>query len=266
MNRKIQFVKLFVNDNDHSREIASLVSEKLSRAGFEISSDHYDLAIAIGGDGSFLRMVKENDFDSNIYYVGINAGTLGFLQEVTLDNLDQFILVLQENSFMATDIGIQETKISTGEGEYFFYSLNEIVIRDLSLNTCHFDVLVEGSLLEHYVGDGMLIATSSGSTAYNLSFGGSIVFDDFHSLQLTPIAPLNSKVYRSLRNSVIIPENKLVVLLPKKGKNQLLITVDGENHSFDSVEKVETVVNKKKIRSLRFSSQFVDKVHDKFLS
>ena len=112
----------------------------------------------------------------------------------------------------------------------------------------------------------MLIATSSGSTAYNLSFGGSIVFDDFHSLQLTPIAPLNSKVYRSLRNSIIIPENKMVTIVPKKDKKNFLITVDGENYPFEGVEKVETVVDKKKIRFLRFSSNFVDKVYDKFLN
>jgi len=154
----------------------------------------------------------------------------------------------------------------TEKDEHFFYSLNEIVIRNLLLNTCHFDVIIENSLLQHYVGDGMLIATSSGSTAYNLSFGGSIVFDDFHSLQLTPIAPLNSKVYRSLRNSIIIPENKMVTIVPKKDKKNFLITVDGENYPFEGVEKVETVVDKKKIRFLRFSSNFVDKVYDKFLN
>lgn len=266
MNRKIRNIKLYVNDNEKSKQISKLVEEKLRNASFSIVDSHYDLAIAIGGDGSFLRMVKENSFDSNIYYVGINAGTLGFLQEVTLDDIDEFISNLQSNTFDVSEIGIQETKVTTSVDEHFFYSLNEIVIRNLLLNTCHFDVIVENSLLQHYVGDGMLIATSSGSTAYNLSFGGSIVFDDFHSLQLTPIAPLNSKVYRSLRNSIIIPENKMVTLVPKKDKKNFLITVDGENYSFEDVEKIETVVDKKKIRFLRFSSKFVDKVYDKFLN
>lgn len=266
MNRKIDRIKLFVNDNEKSKETSILVENKLKEAGFSIVEDSYDLAIAIGGDGSFLRMVKENSFDSNIYYVGIHAGTLGFLQEITLEDMDEFISNLKSNSFGVSEIGIQETKISTEEEEYFFYSLNEIVVRDCELNTCHLDVVIEDALLEHYVGDGMLVATSSGSTAYNLSFGGSIVFDDFHSLQLTPIAPLNSKVYHSLRNSVIIPENKVVTLIPRKKSGQFLVTVDGENYTFSNVEKIETVVDKKKIRVLRFSTKFVDKVYDKFLN
>lgn len=266
MNKKIQNVRLFVNNTEKAKLTASIVKEALLNAGFKIVDENFDLAIAIGGDGSFLRMVKATNFDSNIYYVGIDAGTLGFLQEVKLEKLPDFIETLSNNSFDVTEIGIQETRICTKEEEQFFYSLNEIVIRDASLNTSRFQVKIDGKLLENYAGDGMLIATSVGSTAYNLSFGGSILFEDFHALQLTPIAPLNSKVYRSLTNSVIIPENKLITIVPKDGCDQLLITVDGENYFFVGVSKVETVVNSKKIHCLRFSTKFVEKVHDKFLN
>jgi len=119
-----------------------IITGLVRNASFSIVDSHYDLAIAIGGDGSFLRMVKENGFDSNIYYVGINAGTLGFLQEVTLDDIDEFISNLQSNTFYVSEIGIQETKVTTEKDEHFFYSLNEIVIRNLLLNTCHFDVII----------------------------------------------------------------------------------------------------------------------------
>src|SRR5699024_100929 len=109
-------------------------------------------------------------------------------------------------------------------------SLNEMIVRDMELNTANLKVLVEDVLLEDFVGDGLLLATSFGSTAYNLSFGGSIVYNTFHTLQLTPIAPLNNKSYRTLLNSVILPDNKEIVIKPCNRTKNLLITVDGDNN------------------------------------
>ena len=65
----IKKIKLFVNDNDKSREVADIVSNKLCEAGFKNVKKDYDLAIAIGGDGSFLRMVKATNFNSNVLYI-----------------------------------------------------------------------------------------------------------------------------------------------------------------------------------------------------
>ncbi len=266
MIKKLNTVKLFVNQNVKAKRIAKIVEKAMKKAGFLIVDEQYDLAIAIGGDGSFLRMVRNNNFDSNIYYLGINAGTLGFLQEGKLDCIEELVSSLKNGDFHFSEIGVQETVVQCGKNSHFFYSLNEIVIRDKCLNTTYFDVLIDQQLLEHYVGDGMLVATSIGSTAYNLSFGGSVVFDDFHTLQLTPIAPLNSKVNRTLRNSVIIPENRVITFLPKKDHESLLVAVDGENHSFEHVDSIITVVEKKTIRCVRFSETYVEKINEKFLS
>ncbi len=255
--------KLYSNNNNHSKKIASIVNTKLQASGFK-ESDNCDLAIAIGGDGSFLRMVKSTNFDSNIIYVGINAGTLGFAQEVSIEELDLFIEELKNNDYKIDEIGIQETKIKTNKSEYNFYSLNEIVVRDKDLNTLVTDVNIEGILLERFVGDGLLIATSFGSTAYNLSFGGSIIYNTFHTLQITPIAPLNNKSYRNLLNSFVIPENKTITLIPQK-KN-LIITIDGENYFYDEVNSIETFVDKKRIKCLRRKDyNFSQKINEKFL-
>ena len=260
----IKNIKLFVNNNDKSLNTAKLIKEKLIYNGFKIDNQKYDLAIAVGGDGSFLRTVKANNFNSDIIYVGINAGTLGFAQEVSIDAIDLFIDELKNNDYKIDNIGIQETKLKTKEEENKFYSLNEVVVRDKELNTLLSDVKIEDVLLEHFVGDGLLIATSFGSTAYNLSFGGSIIYNTFHTLQLTPIAPLNNKSYRNLLNSVVIPENKVITLIPKN--NNLLITVDGENYSYNDVESIETYVDKKRIKCLRRKDyNFSKKINEKFL-
>lgn len=261
----IKKFRLFVNDNDKSREVADIVSNKLCEAGFKNVKKDYDLAIAIGGDGSFLRMVKATNFNSNVLYIGINAGTLGFAQEVSIEEIDKFVDELKNNKFKVDNIGVQETKVITDDSDSYFFSLNEIVIRQKELNTVVLDVNIEDVFLETAVGDGLLISTSFGSTAYNLSFGGSIVYNTFHTLQITPIAPLNNKSYRSLLNSVILPENKVISLFPQRNRD-LLITIDGENKYYENVIKVETVVDKKRINCLRRKGyNFVEKINEKFL-
>ena len=206
---KIKSFKIFSNNNEKSENICKFLKEKLLTNGF-IESDEYDLAIAIGGDGSFLRMVKNTNFNSSTLYIGINAGTLGFAQEVSIDNIDKFIEDLKNNNYKIDTIGVQKTKVLTNEGDSIFYSLNEIVIREKDLNTTTLNIKIDDVFLEQYHGDGILVATSFGSTAYNLSFGGSIIYNTFHTIQITPIAPLNNKAYRSLLNSVVLPENALI--------------------------------------------------------
>lgn len=262
---QIKRFKLFYNNNEKSIKAKDEVKEKLINNGFIEDINNFDLAIAIGGDGSFLRMVKNTNFNSNVLYVGINAGTLGFAQEVSIDEIDCFIDELKDGNYKVASIGVQETNVKTKDSDSNFYSLNEIVVREKELNTLVLDVNIQDVFLEEFIGDGMLISTSFGSTAYNLSFGGSIVYSTFHTLQLTPIAPLNNKSYRTLLNPVILPENKVITLIPKRS-NDLLITIDGENKYYDNVIDVKTVVNKKRINCLRRKDyDFSKKINDKFL-
>lgn len=262
----IKKIKLFVNDNSKSREVENILSKKLRSANFSIVDDEFDLGIAVGGDGSFLRMIKNSNFDSDCYFVGINAGTLGFAQEVDIDQIDEFIELIAREEFNYEKIGVQEVTISTEDSNSKLCSLNEIVVRDYELNTTRLGVYVDGVLLENYVGDGLLVSTSFGSTAYNLSFGGSIVYNTFHTLQITPIAPLNSKSYRNLLNSVIVPDNKIIKLVPKKEYNNLIITVDGDNNLYKGVHSIETVINNRTINVIRMDDyNFVKKINDKFL-
>lgn len=263
----IKNIKLFVNNNDESIRTAKLIKHKLIENGYIVSDDNYDLAIAIGGDGSFLRMVKQNNFNSDIYYIGINSGTLGFMQEVKVDEIDEFIIELKKNKYKVEEIGIQETVVNYENSSSIFYSLNEIVIRDKNLKVVKLSISIDNDLLEKFLGDGILIASSSGSTAHNLSYGGSIVFNTFTSLQLTPMGPINSKVYRSLINSIIIPDKKEILLVPEGDNKELIVTVDGENNCYNNVDSIVTKIDDKKIKCLRLSHyNFPQKINEKLLS
>ena len=263
---KIKRIKIFANKNDKSLSLKDEVANKLIENDFEIVDNNFDLGLAIGGDGSFLRMIKDNNFDSDTYYIGINAGTLGFAQEVEINDIEEFINDLKEDQFLVEEIGIQESTIYNENNKMDeFYSLNEIVVREKTLNTLKLDVYIDNYLLENFAGDGILVATSFGTTAYNLSFGGSIIYNTFHALELTTIAPLNNKTYKTISNSIVLPQNKNITLLPTKTDN-LIVTVDGVNKVYDNVIKIETIMKDKTIKCLRNKDyNFIKKINEKFI-
>ena len=264
--RKINKVKLFVNDNEKSVIVAKDLEMELMKYGFKIVNKSFDLAISVGGDGSFLRMVKDTKFDNNIYYIGVNSGTLGFLQEIDIKDCVDFVKRLNSNNYKVESICIQETKVITDDEIYYFDSLNEIVVRNIDFNTLKVPIFVDNELLENFTGDGVLISTSTGSTAYNMSFGGSIIYNTLETLSITPIAPLNNKAYRTLVNSVIVPNNKIITLVPRDENRDVFLMVDGVNKKIDNVIKIETKINGKNIKCLRMNDfHFIKVVNDKIL-
>ena len=263
--RKINNVKIFNNDNEESISIKNKLIDILLKYNFNITNDNYDLVIAIGGDGSFLRMVKSCTFNSDIYYVGVNTGTLGFLQEIKPNNILDFVEKLNDNEYKVDEVGVLETKIHTKGETSLYYSLNEIVIREKELNSCILDININGALLETFAGDGIIVTTSVGSSAYNLSYGGSLIYNTFHAIELTPIAPLNSKAYRNLLSPIILPETLNIEIKPIK--KDLLITIDGENKIYEDVTLIESSVRNKKIKFLRMNEyNYINIVNEKFLT
>lgn len=260
-------VRLFGNETAKAKKAKEELIRKLQEKKFVITNqEDYELGISIGGDGAFLRMLKKTNFPNHKMFLGLAAGTLAFSSEVEVNDLDPFLDHLKAGTYKVEMIALQKTTITSKMKKETCYSLNEIVVREKDLNTIHLEVWIDHHKLENFQGDGILLSTSFGSTAYNLSFGGALVPNTFHTLQLTPIAPLNSKVYRTLPNSIILPAKTKVELIPRKS-NQILLSRDGENHFYDDVEKIATKLSKKGIYLVRHNEyHFIDKIQDKFLS
>ena len=262
--RNINKVKIFSNHTEKSKSIEEELIRLLKENNFELSED-FDLGIAVGGDGSFLKMVKQTNFNTNPYYIGINTGTLGFLQEIKPDKLNEFIESLNQNNYKLDEIGVLETTITQNEQNKKYYSLNELVMRDLNLNVFKSEIFVDKIKLENFAGDGLLIATSVGSSAYNMSLNGALVYNTLHTLQINPISPLNTSAYRNLLNPVILPEKSLVEIIPEK--KQVTIMIDGEIEKLENVSKIECSVKDKKLKFLRMKEyEFINIVNEKFLS
>lgn len=249
MPRIINKVKLFTKDNKRSISISNMLKEKLLLNNYTID-DNFDLAISIGGDGTFIKMVSESSFNKDVFYIGINTGKLGFLADISLDEIDYFIECLNTNNLNYEELSYGKVIVKTKDQETELPFLNDVVIRNDNYQTLSASVYINNSLLEKYCGDGLLISTSTGSTAYNLSNNGPIIYNKLDVLTLTPIAPINSAVYKSFKNSVVIPKDKTINLLPVDNNSLILIT-DGNDSKFDNVLEINIKIANNKIKYLR---------------
>ncbi len=259
-------VKLFPNAHDDSLFIMDILKKILLREGIDIVDSEFDVGIAIGGDGAFLHMVNVADFPEGVKFIGINNGTLGFLQEIKPTDLTRFVELLKNDKLQSEYISFEEICIKGNNEELHLNALNEVVVRDINLKTMYMDVFIDGKLLENYVGDGLMISTPIGSTAYNLSGYGAIIYNGLHTLQITPLAPINNNIYRTLINSVVIPEDNLIKLYPVHRTNGVVVIVDGINYRIESLDCIEIKISPRRLECLRMEEyNYTDIINEKFL-
>ncbi|MBQ8209729.1 MAG: NAD(+)/NADH kinase [Clostridia bacterium] len=190
-----------------------------------ISSDT-DVIIAIGGDGTMIRAAKAA-LPHNIPVLGINAGTLAFL--VGLEN-DEVTLL---KKLITGDYTIEERMVldisifnKNNELVYSDSCINDAVFaRGAQIKIASFDLFCDGKFVSRYKSDGIILATPTGSTAYNLSAGGPIVDPKLESILLTPICPhsLEQRTIIFNANSVLKIEN------PDDNKNTVGMSCDGND-------------------------------------
>lgn len=226
----MSLVNIYANDDNRSLEIKNKVINELQKNNFEISehfSDKAVLNICIGGDGTFLKAVHESNL-SQIPFVGVNTGHLGFYQEILEENIASFIESFKNDNYMVTNLSLLTCQIENNEVMNTYYALNEFVLKTRNHSIIHLDVMINGYKLEKFAGDGVIISTPSGSTAYNFSVGGSILFQELDGYQLSPIAPINSRAYRSLPSSIVLPKDTKLNIEPYfRNMNQIDLIIDG---------------------------------------
>lgn len=262
MAKCINKIKLFIKDNSYSMIVANSLKEKLLKNNFKIVNKDYDIAIAIGGDGTFLSMIQDNEFTNKVIYVGINSGNLGFFEEIEPDELDMFVDSLKNNNYILKELSYLNVKIFDKKNIFNYRCLNEVVVRNVNYKTLIAEIYINNKLLENFFGDGILICSPTGSTAYNLSVGGPIVYDNLPCITITPIAPINNMAYSTLRNSLIIPNNKKVIIKPDKNK-QLSIVMDGNLVDNKEISKIEISNDKKNIKCIRMKDYSFEELINK---
>jgi NAD+ kinase len=177
-----------------------------------------DLFLTLGGDGTLLDMVSVIS-NSGVPVIGINFGRLGFLASVNKSDIAAAIHAVVNNQFTLDNRGLLSIESDLNIFGKDNFALNDITIHkrdDSAMITTH--MFLDGEFLNSYWGDGIIIATSTGSTAYSLSCGGPIIFPQSNSIVVTPVSPHNLNV-----RPIVLPDSsKLSFDVECRSSNYLL--------------------------------------------
>jgi NAD+ kinase len=260
-----------INSNQvhKSLETKKLLTEKLLNVGFEVSYDFHpdaELIISIGGDGSFLKTIHDFDFPE-VPVVGINTGHLGFFPDISPDNIDAFIEDYLKEDYIIQNIPLIGASVCTNTHCLDVFAVNEVVVKGDKSRTIHLNLKVNDKHIQKFSGDGMIISTPTGSTAYNYAAGGSIVDPSLSLMQLTPLYPINTNAYRSFTSSIIFSSESIITIAPEyRFENSILIVVDGVEHRYSQICDIKIFVSHIRMNLLRMSDyEFWSRVSEKFL-
>jgi NAD+ kinase len=198
----------------------------LGETGYSLDDlyDRVELFVALGGDGTLLRLVR--DLRGKMKPVmGINFGSLGFLTCFGGPEYAVAAKALAKGDYRVDERTLLEVSIERrGKTLLSQIGLNDVVVtRGERSRLVRLDLYIDQTHLTQYNADGLIIATSTGSTAYSLSAGGPIVMPNSGVFVVTPICP-----HVLTNRSVIVSNKSTIRLLPSRGEQQLCVNIDGQ--------------------------------------
>ena len=215
------------------RKIAPLLDQDTADAagldgGMEKSAlaQEADLVVVLGGDGTLIGLSRLLE-GRKAPVLGVNLGSLGFLTEFTLEDMFPALEKVLNGDFTYEDRIMLAAEISfDGKKGVSYTALNDVLIhRGSTSQLITVRVEVNGELLNHYTSDGLIISTPTGSTAYNLSANGPIVYPSLNAIIITPICPQTLSI-----RPIVIPDNVTIRLsvTPRAKGNAAQATLDGQ--------------------------------------
>ena len=199
---------------------------------FDIICQKCDILVSIGGDGTLISTVRRS-YKYQIPILGVHAGKLGFLADLSVDEMKDFVEILVKGEFRIDHRAVLQATIKTNESENTIFAFNDIVLTRPSISKMiRIETLVDDKAFNTYYGDGVIVSTPTGSTAYNLSAGGPVLFPLTNVFSLTPICP------HSLTQRPVVLPGHFSIDMKTPDKSALLI-VDGQDmHEFGSGDTI----------------------------
>ncbi len=265
-----KFMKKTIVDYLEERGATCKVSSGEFRKGHRFTfvrdvPEETECVITLGGDGTLIRAARDLA-GSGLPIIGINIGGLGYLTQIgreddpgeLLDALLEDRYEIHERMMLKGRVFHEGTCIAED------IALNDIVLtREGELRVLKFELYVDGQFLTEYGADGMIIATPTGSTAYNLSAGGPIAQPDGELIILTPVCPHTM----TSRTIVLGPESKVRIQIPMNSQGSRIVSFDGDTNvtlergDYYEIEKADTVTRVVKLDHRSFLDILKNKMY-----
>ncbi len=233
-NVEVQLYKPFYNHLVEDLNTTTYYSSFFhSYSDFDNSNE---LVFSVGGDGTFLQSVL-NIRNFSIPVIGVNGGRLGFLADISKDQVKQALNDIFNHKYKVVERSMLEVNFSDRENLDFNFALNEMtVLKTDNSSMLSIKAYINGELLNNYWADGLIIATPTGSTAYSLSVGGPILTPNSENFVITPLAPHNLTI-----RPIVVPDNSEIKLKVEGRGTHFLTSLDSRSTpvEFSTVLKVK---------------------------
>lgn len=253
--------------DEQSNELMELAKTYLIDFGLKFDEETPEIVISIGGDGTLLHAFHRYAHLLDIVsFVGIHTGHLGFYADWKPSELEKLVLSIAKMDFNVVEYPLLEVQVNHHNSETNTYlALNEATVKSPDV-TLVMDVELNGNHFERFRGDGLCVSTPSGSTAYNKALGGAIIHPSLLALQLTEIASINNRVFRTVGSSLVLPAHHSCILKPAINQN-FIMTIDHIQNVISDVKSISFNVANERVRFARFRPfPFWERVHESFVS
>lgn len=214
------------NSGASSKAANKALTEKLDQAGFTLDQSRPDVVISIGGDGTLLSAFHQYaaQLDS-VRFIGVHTGHLGFYTDWRDYELDELVAALKNDNGQSVSYPLLDVLADYEDGTTSHYlALNEATLKRFN-GTMRAEVFIRDNFFESFRGDGLCVSTPTGSTAYSKSNGGAVIHPRLDALQVTEIASINNRVFRTLAAPMIIAPDEWVIVQPEPFQDYVM-TVD----------------------------------------
>jgi NAD+ kinase len=216
------------------------------------------LVVSLGGDGTILQ-ISRFLAGTGVPIIGVNMGNKGFLAELERTELLRVLEVAEGRCSVQARMMLDVELIRNGETVYSSQALNEAVVR-ATVALIRIEAYGDGREITAFSGDGIIVSSPTGSTAYSMAAGGPIVEPDANCIILTPICTFRL----ASRSVVLTPDRHVCVFLPEQNEKEALLTVDGESVPFLDGDELRVKRSDKTLLMAKISDRsFYDIVFEK---
>jgi NAD+ kinase len=260
-------IAIVQNNTQESLPVVRQLRELLNESELEIVTQKPDIIISVGGDGTLLSAFhRYAHLLDSVRFIGVHTGHLGFYTDWRQYNLKELVNSLENDNgeFIQYPLLDVEVVYKSRHKNKHFLALNESIVK-ITDGTLVGDVYIKEEHFERFRGDGLCISTPTGSTGYNKSIGGAVLHPRLEALQLTEIASLNNRIFRTLSSPMIIAPDEWIKIKPID-TNTFTLTIDQLVSSETDVDYIRFQIAKERIRFAQYQhTHFWDRVEDAFL-
>lgn len=245
-------IHFYYKDVEDSEKQLQPLFDLVEKNNFSLvkNAEDANMIISIGGDGAFLQAVRKTGFRQDCLYMGISEKEdLALYCDFRMDNFKEIIPAMQMEKMQVRRFPVIKVKVNN---ESSFYCLNEVSVRSSIIKTIVIDVFIDDLHFETFRGDGLIVATPTGSTGYNKSTHGAVIDPLIPSFQVSEISSLNNNRYRTLGSSFVLgKERSLTLKVVQDGNDYPIIGLDNEAYSIRNIREVSVTLSDRVVKTLR---------------